>query len=186
MDREGRRMKFMEGDFRLLCCAVLIAVIMALLSHTAIADDAEKRAEVAVRGAEVMPFSLARTQHQFLKTADGGVQRIVARDDMDLEQVWSIRRHLEELAQRFGLGDFSGPAFIHGADMPGLAQLRAAQPGQLQIGYTAEAAGASLSFRTKHPALVAAVHEWFDAQLHDHGADAMDMNCPMHSQHQPN
>ncbi|WKJ92124.1 hypothetical protein QZJ86_08285 [Methylomonas montana] len=109
---------------RFACLCQLMA--SALLSHPASAEDLARQAEVARRGAEVTPISLARTQHQFLKTADGGVQRIVARDDMDLEQVWSIRRHLEELAQRFGRGDFSAPAFIHGADMPGLAQLRAA------------------------------------------------------------
>ena len=34
-------------------------------------------------------------------------------------------------------------------------------------------AGAELTYRTADPKLVAALHKWFNAQLSDHGADAM-------------
>ncbi|WP_020483013.1 hypothetical protein [Methylomonas sp. MK1] len=173
-------MKLSNEDVKLLCCAVLIILVMGLLSPPAPADDNVRQTEVAARGAKVMPFSLAQTHHQFSKTATGGIQRVIARDDLNLEQVWLIRQHLEQLAESFKHGDFSGPEFIHGTDMPGMAMLRSAKPGQLQIDYVAEAAGASLSFRSSDPQLIQAVHDWFDAQLHDHGHDAMDMHCPHH------
>jgi hypothetical protein len=34
-------------------------------------------------------------------------------------------------------------------------------------------AGAKLTYRTSDAKLVAALHRWFDAQLSDHGTDAM-------------
>jgi hypothetical protein len=58
--------------------------------------------------------------------------------------------------------------------MPGLAELRAAPPGQLTITYRDLPGGAELLFRTRDANLVAALHQWFDAQLGDHGADAME------------
>jgi hypothetical protein len=178
-------MKISDEDLKLCCCALLIALVFSLLSTPAPADDSARQAEVAQRGAKVMPFSLAQSQHQFTKTETGGIQRVIAKDDLNLEQVWLIRQHLEALAKNFNQGDFSGPEFIHGIDMPGLAQMRSAKPGSLQIVYAAESAGASLTFRSSDAGLIQAVHEWFDAQLHDHGGDAMEMHCPHHRQHIP-
>jgi hypothetical protein len=57
--------------------------------------------------------------------------------------------------------------------MPGLAELEAATPGQIDIAYQEVPAGAELTYRTSDARLVAALHRWFDAQLSDHGADAM-------------
>lgn len=65
-------------------------------------------------------------------------------------------------------------ANIHGDDMPGLAELKAAKPGQLAIIYREVNDGAELTYKTKDPHLVEALHRWFDAQLSDHGADAME------------
>jgi hypothetical protein len=76
---------------------------------------------------------------------------------------------LEQLSKKFTHGDFSGPESIHGANMPGLAQLKNAKPGTLQIIYTAEPDGASLNFKSTDSELIKAVHSWFDAQVHDHG-----------------
>jgi hypothetical protein len=137
------------------------------------AADPARQAEVATRGAEVMPFSLAATRHIFTKTDVGGVQRVVARKTGDAAQVRLVRQHLREIRSQFRQGDFSGPAHIHGADMPGLAQLKAAQPGEIAIGYKDVPGGAELAYRTRNPALVTALHSWFDAQLSDHGHDAM-------------
>ena len=57
--------------------------------------------------------------------------------------------------------------------MPGLAALKAARPGQIAIAYTDLKDGAELSYITANAALVSALHQWFDAQLADHGKDAM-------------
>jgi len=120
-----------------------------------------------------MPFDLKATTHVFTRTRDGGVQRVVAKNRADSNQVKLVRAHLRDIEAEFRRGDFSGPAHIHGADMPGLAQLKAAKPGEVRIAYRDVPAGAQLTYRTANPQLVAALHRWFDAQLSDHGADAM-------------
>jgi hypothetical protein len=58
--------------------------------------------------------------------------------------------------------------------MPGLAELQAAKPGQIAIAYRDILGGAELAYTTSDANLAAALHRWFDAQLSDHGADAME------------
>ena len=142
-------------------------------SHMAMTADGPRQAEVARRGKDVMPFSLAATQHIFTKDAVGGIQRVVARDPSDIAQVNLVRKHLQEIREQFLKGDFSGPKHIHGEDMPGLADLKKAKPGQVDIGYREVTGGAELAYKTSVPNLVVALHKWFDAQLSDHGKDAM-------------
>jgi hypothetical protein len=152
---------------------VFLAAALASTLALAQAADPARQAEVARRGPEVMPFSLAATKHVFTRTAQGGVQRVVARRSADAGQVQLIRRHLREIEAQFGRGDFSGPAHIHGAAMPGLAQLQAAKPGEVAIRYRDVPGGAELAYRSANPELVAALHSWFGAQVSDHGPDAM-------------
>jgi hypothetical protein len=132
-----------------------------------------RQAEVAQRGADVMPFALAATMHIFTKLPNGGIQRVVAKDAADDAQILPVRAHLREMQTRFLAGDFSGPEHIHGHEMPGLARLEAAKPGQFGIDYRDVPGGAELAYRSSDPGLVAALHDWFDAQVSDHGADAM-------------
>lgn len=141
--------------------------------HAGHAHTGQRQAEVAERGKEVMPFSLAATTHIFTKTAQGGVQQVVIRKADDTAQVNLTRQHLREIREQFLKGDYSGPTRIHGQDMPGLAELKAATPGQIAIAYKDVAGGAELTYTATNPALVAALHQWFDAQLTDHGKDAM-------------
>ena len=133
---------------------------------------AERQAEVSGRGKDVMPFDLSATLHVFTKTKSGGVQKVVARSAKDGEQVRLVREHLKDIHARFGQRDFSGPSHIHGHDMPGLKALEAAAPGALRIAYREVPAGAELVFTSADRELVHAVHQWFDAQVADHGHDA--------------
>jgi hypothetical protein len=158
----------MKSTFLHAACAVLLGLPLA-----APAADAQRQAEVARLGADVMPFSLKATTHVFTKTADGGTQRVIAKSAADAQQVKLVRDHLRDIRIQFLKGDFSGPSHIHGTEMPGLADLKAAKPGQVAIDYKDVDAGAELTYRTADAKLVAALHEWFDAQLSDHGADAM-------------
>lgn len=163
--------------------ATLAALIaLPLAAHAA---DTQRQAEVARLGADVMPFSLSATTHIFTKTADGGTQRVVAKSVADTKQVELVRAHLHDIQADFLKGDFSGPSHIHGEEMPGLAQLKAAKPGQVSIAYEDVDGGAELTYRTSDAKLVSALHAWFDAQLSDHGADAMAGHHPqMHDQMQ--
>jgi hypothetical protein len=163
--------------------STLAGCLLAFAALAAPAADGARQAEVARRGADVMPFSLAATTHVFTRTGDGGSQRVVAKDSADAAQVRLVRQHLRQLEAQFRKGDFSGPAHIHGNDMPGLAGLRAARPGEVAIAYREVDGGAVLTYRSANPALVAALHQWFDAQLSDHGADAMAGHDHQHGEH---
>lgn len=134
--------------------------------------EGQRQSEVSARGGKLMPFSLRATEHVFAKTATGGVQQVMARNMGDTEQVTLIRQHLREIREQFLKGDFSGPSHIHGADMPGLADLKAARHSQLGIAYQDLPAGAELRYTATETKLVTALHQWFDAQLADHGPDA--------------
>lgn len=143
-------------------------------AHMKMMEQTQRQAEVAGRGKDVMPFNLSATTHIFTKTLDGGVQQVVAKKFDDQVQVNLARSHLQEIREQFLKGDFSGPSHIHGQDMPGLVDLKAAKPGQITIDYKDITGGGQLTFWTQDASLVAALHKWFDAQLTDHGKDAMD------------
>ncbi|MCE3274096.1 MAG: aspartate carbamoyltransferase [Ramlibacter sp.] len=157
----------------LACSGAAQAQGMDHAAHMAGMAKAQRQAEVASRGVDVMPFSLPATRHIFTKSAVGGVQQVVARQATDTAQVTLVRRHLREIREQFLKGDFSGPAHIHGHAMPGLAELRAAPPGRIAITYQDIEGGAQLTYAPSDAALVTALHRWFDAQLSDHGKDAM-------------
>lgn len=159
----------MTKHFRRAALAVLVSLPLA--AHAA--ADAQRQAEVAKLGTDVMPFSVQATTHVFTKTAEGGTQRVVAKNAAQAQQVKLVREHLHDIQTQFLKGNFAGPAHIHGSEMTGLAELKAAKPGQISIQYRDVSAGAELTYRTTDKKLVAALHHWFDAQLSDHGADAM-------------
>jgi len=83
-----------------------------------------------------------------------------------------IQSHLKEESERFRKGDFSDPAKIHGDDMPGLAQLKAGAK-EINVRYTALPDGAEIRYQANDPKLVMAIHQWFSAQVSDHGHHAM-------------
>lgn len=157
-----------------VCAQAMDHANMDHAAHMAAMANAQKQAEVAGRGKDVMPFSLEATTHVFTKTAEGGVQQVVAKKSANAPQVKLVRQHLQEIRDQFLKGDFSGPSHIHGQDMPGLADLKLAKPGQIVIVYKEVKGGAELAYNTTDASLVAALHKWFDAQLSDHGKDAME------------
>lgn len=134
-------------------------------------DPPTRQDLVAERGAQVMPFDLDATTHHFEPTDFGGVQRVVADDAADQPQIELIRAHLRAEVARFRTGDFGDPATIHGHDMPGLAVLEA-NAHTLVITYRGLDDGAEVTYRSSDPSTIAELHDWFAAQLSDHGAHA--------------
>jgi hypothetical protein len=148
-----------------------IALTMLLMAGPAQAYEKASKArqeEVAKRGAQVMPFSLERTLHIFAKTKSGGVQQVIVKDPSDTGQITLIRQHLSMISKQFAQGNFSAPASIHGSNMPGLAELEKARPGQLGIEYKELPDGAQITYSSVTPKMIDAIHRWFDAQLADH------------------
>jgi hypothetical protein len=150
---------------RRLCVAVALSAAMPVGAQTA-------QEHVHAHGAHVMGFDLARTIHLFKMTEDGGVQQVVVRGDAaDADLVAQIQRHLSMEAVAFQSGDFSDPAKLHGEAMPGLRELKG-HASKIQVTYKPLPNGAEIRFRTSDIHLITAVHQWFGAQLSEHGADA--------------
>ncbi len=148
----------------------LMALSLVVFSSSMLAQNAQQH--VHSRGHEVMPFDLAATVHVFRMTEDGGTQKVITRSEVPQpEQVRMIQHHLAEEAAEFQKGNFSDPARLHGAAMPGLGELRAGAS-TMQISYHPLRNGAEIRFRTHDLKLITAVHRWFGAQLSEHGADA--------------
>ena len=156
-----------------LLIGLFICIALSMLLFTGPVQAVEKASkarqeEIERRGARVMPFSLERTVHVFTKTKNGGIQQVIAKDESDTRQIALIREHLSMISKQFAQGNFSAPASIHGSDMPGLAGLEKAQPGQIRILYKELPVGAQINYSSASPELVDAIHRWFDAQLADH------------------
>jgi hypothetical protein len=150
---------------------IILSVAMIILYMAAMLPAQTRQEEVAARGAKVMPFDLEQTTHVFQKLDDGGLQKVVVKDPSNKKQIALIQNHLKEESEKFRKGDFSDPAKIHGEDMPGLAQLKAGAR-KIDVHYTALPDGAQIRYTTKDPKMVTALHQWFTAQLSDHGHHA--------------
>ena len=118
-----------------------------------------------------MPFDLDATTHVFAPAEDGGVQTVTSDDPADEDQIALVRGHLRDEVAAFRLGDFGDPAAIHGHNMPGLSVLESSGD-KLTITYRDVGAGGEVTYQSSDPAVVRALHEWFTAQLMDHGDDA--------------
>ena len=119
----------------------------------------------------VMPFDMAKTMHIFRMTESGGIQRVIVKDKNDTDQVALIQQHLREEASRFQHGDYSDPARLHGATMPGLSELQRGAE-HVKVSYSDLPDGGAINFETTDRHLLTAIHRWFGAQLSEHGADA--------------
>ncbi|HEX6311761.1 MAG TPA: hypothetical protein VF152_09045 [Acidimicrobiia bacterium] len=115
--------------------------------------------------------SLEATTHRFVPDERGGVQTVVSDDPDDTRQVALVRDHLREETARFDRGDFGDPAAIHGHGMPGLAELEQSTD-RFDVTYRDVAAGGEIRYRSADPTVVRALHDWFEAQLSDHGRHA--------------
>ena len=135
--------------------------------------------EVRQHMQQVAPYALDKTLQTFTKTVHGGVQHVVAKSADNTQQIKLIQEHLLKIANEFKKGDFSATERVHGADMPGLTQLKMAEIDDIKFEYKALPNGAQIHYSTEYPQFVEALHEWFDAQKRAHGNDEI----PGHSQH---
>ncbi|MDO0934445.1 aspartate carbamoyltransferase [Streptomyces sp. DG2A-72] len=165
-----------DGKRRLLTAGITAGGVGAALAAVLLIggpwqDSRDRKETVAERGQSVMPFDLEQTTHHFTPTVMGGVQEVVADQSDDAKQIGLIRTHLRQEAKAFSRGDFGDPAQIHGENMPGLAELEDGYE-RIEVRYRERPDGATLTYNTEEPALIDALHDWFEAQLSDHGDHA--------------
>ena len=156
---------------------------LALISTNVLAVEPASEArldEVVSHGIHVMPFDLEKTLHVFTKVEKGGVQQVIVKDKNDAEQIALIRQHLSKISTEFNQGDFSNPVKIHGDKMPGLDALKKAEKGTLSIIYKELPDGAQIDYTSEKSDLVAAIHQFFEAQLSDHARHAVSSHINHH------
>jgi len=146
-------------------------VVVLVIIGCTVAWAQTKQEHVHQVGHSAMPFDLSKTTLIFRMTESGGVERVIVRDPTAQDQVVLIQQHLQHEAKAFQRGDYSDPASLHGADMPGLRDLEAGAA-RIKVSYTALANGAEITFETADLHLLTAIHRWFGAQLSEHGSDA--------------
>jgi len=161
-------------------------VFIGLLVFSATTPAVEKVSpkqvdEVQQRTQQVVPYSLDQTLLTFTKTVHGGVQHVVVKSADNTEQIKLIQANLLKMASDFRKGDFSVTERIHGADMPGLARLKMAETDDIKYEYKALPNGAQIHYSTEYPQYVQALHEWFDAQMSEHGNEVVPEHIKHHS-----
>ena len=169
---------------KLLLMSFWLILFTTFSVHAAEKKDEKRLDEIAERGSHVMPFDLEKTTHIFTQTSSGGIQQVITKNKSDTGQINLIRAHLSEISNEFKHGNFSNPEKIHGKNMPGLTELKAAQSGQIKFEYEKLPDGAQITYSTEVEKLRHAIHQWFDAQLSDHARHAVPghSNHPMHHQ----
>jgi hypothetical protein len=159
---------------------LLIGLFLISTTASALEKSTPRPAdEVHQRTQQNLPYPLDQTLQTFTKTVHGGVQHVIAKSADNLQLIKSIQAHLLKIANEFKKGDFSTTERIHGADMPGLAQLKKAEIDEIRFDYKPLENGGQIHFSTEYTQYVQALHDWFDAQSNDHGNDAI----PEHNKH---
>lgn len=118
---------------------------------------------------QIVPFAVKGTLQTFTKTVHGGVQHVVIKSADNASQIKLIQAHLQKRAEQYQSGDYSVTEHLHGAEMPGLAQLKRTTANDIKVEYQALDNGGQIHFSSEYPLFVQALHEWFDAQAADHG-----------------
>ena len=151
--------------------AVAFAAVLMACAAVPISAQLTQQEHVYQMSHGVMPFDMSKTVHIFRMTEQGGVQRVVIREPGASDQVALIQQHLKHEAEQFQKGNYSDPARLHGADMPGLKELQEGAS-HVKVSYAPLPNGAEITFETVDLHLLTAVHRWFGAQLSEHGAGA--------------
>jgi hypothetical protein len=156
-----------------LLCLVLLGcggdTYRAVHRRAAAAQDAGF-AGVQARGEVAMGVNQYTSSHVFEPLPDGG--RIeLQRDGDDSAGTARIRQHMEQIAGRFGAGDFLLPGYVHARTVPGTAVMVARRA---VITYTVESLprGAAVRVRSADPVAILAIHEFLEFQRQDHRAAA--------------
>jgi hypothetical protein len=156
---------------------VIIGILLVIIASGAFfvlygrTQPSSRQEMIHMKGMNVMPFSLDKTQHIFKKTDVGGTQSVVVRDVGDTQDLSLIRMHLQMEAQNFAQGNFSDPAGLHGENMAGISVLKT-NFAKMKVTYGEIENGAKIDFETTDTETLNAIHAWFDAQVSDHGSDA--------------
>lgn len=178
-------MKTFIKNYEIKCFLFVLVLSVVSISSTTYSQEKNKQMNhkmndstlmqrqkmIHMRSHMVMPFNMSKVTHYFIKTSNGGILIIKAKDSKDTTQISLIRSHLTKEKELFSNADFRDPKTLHGMNMPGLKVLTKSK-GKFKVNYTGLSDGAKLTFSSENAKVINALHVWFDAQMRDHGSDA--------------
>jgi hypothetical protein len=165
----------------LVLSLVIVLPSRAIAQHAGHAHDASAASKdsafgaMQARGKSAMGVDQYTSIHRFDDLADGG--RIeLQRDRDDSAGISAIRAHMRTIARAFAAGDFSTPATVHLAEVPGSATMRAKRSA-IEYGVMDLPRGAALRIRSADREAVAAVHQFLAYQRREHRASGAVMGA---------
>jgi len=137
--------------------AIVLGSVLLLTSSCGLIGPAA----IDIDHSVVPAFDPRTTVLTLRKTEAGGVEAVVARDTTDATHIERVRALLREQVAQFQQGRYQDPAKEHGMVMPGSRELEAAYS-KVQVAYADLPAGGQITYAASDPALVDALHAWFD------------------------
>ncbi len=134
----------------------------------------DHQTQVNEHGDHVMGFSHEKTTHHFELHYDGGIIDVRADDVKDSESRNQIRSHFQHIAQMFAAGNFNAPMLVHGANVPGTAEMSKLKD-QLHWDLQETPRGARIVITADSKPALEAVHQFLRFQIEDHKTG----DCPM-------
>jgi hypothetical protein len=156
---------------RTLAAAVIIGIASmawADQEHCPMASSQEHRAAVDHRHHDATGVGDDASEHHFVLAKDGGSIRLEVRDSTEVAARDRIRKHLQEIAQAFGAGDFSMPMRIHDRVPPG-ADVMTERSSAIRYSYAATDKGGVVTISTEDATAREAIHRFLRFQISDHG-----------------
>jgi hypothetical protein len=152
--------------------ATIALAVFSVVSPSAAQDP---HAQMNARGAQAMGFDQDRTAHHFYLYTNGGAIDVSVKDEADTANRDAIRSHLPHIAMMFGQGDLSAPMLVHGANVPGTADM-ARLKGDIAYAYHETPRGGRVDITTTDTSALRAIHEFLRYQIAEHKTgDSLDV-----------
>jgi len=158
-------MKYDRLAASVFCAILFISFTVSARQHKH--DQHDHHAEVNKRGDKTMGFSHLMTTHRFRLFEDGGAIEVEINDPNDSDSRAKIQKHLNKIAERFGVGDFAMPMAIHAQTPPGVAVMSDLKA-DIAYKYEDTGHGGRVRIISKSRDAIAAVHEFLRFQIQDH------------------
>jgi hypothetical protein len=158
-------------------------VLLAVSVGVAEAQGHDHQSATNARGEKAMGFDQAATSHHFFLYEDGGAIEVTVKNRADKKNLDAIRSHLPHIAQSFGKGDFSDPAFVHDEGVAGTETMQRLRD-RIAYKYEDMRDGGRIRISTRHARALAAVHDFLRFQITEHKTgDSLEVTRQPHDGH---
>ncbi|MEP7340159.1 MAG: hypothetical protein ABI977_20670 [Acidobacteriota bacterium] len=159
----------------ILALAAALACAQSSTEHQHHQADKPKSAQradhnhdgVNKRGDQAMGFSHSKTTHHFRLKTDGGAIEVEANAAEDTASRDQIRTHLNHIAKKFAMGDFTAPMFIHSQTPPGVPAMKQLKA-EIKYEFEETERGGRVRIATGNADAIKAIHEFLRFQIEDH------------------